>query len=65
MNGFQAATNTKIKISQNNDFFPETSDRVIAITGQPECVTAGLGMVIEKICEVFIACVIYSPAVHQ
>ena len=52
MNGFQAATNSKIKISQNNDFYPGTADRVIAITGQPENVTAGLIIVVEKMCEV-------------
>ncbi len=52
MNGFQASTNTKIKISQNNDFFPETMDRVIAITGRPENVTAALSSVMEKMCEV-------------
>ena len=60
MNAFQTATNTRIKISQNNDFFPDTIDRVIAITGQPENVTAGLAMVIEKMCDVSacVACVI-------
>jgi hypothetical protein len=52
MNGFQATTNTRIKISQNNDFFPETVDRVIVITGQPENVRAGLATIIEKMCEV-------------
>lgn len=52
LNGFQTATNTTIRISQNNDFFPETNDRVIAITGQPDNVRAGYSIIIDKICEV-------------
>mmetsp|Transcript_23620 Transcript_23620/g.40147 ORF Transcript_23620/g.40147 Transcript_23620/m.40147 type:complete len:114 (+) Transcript_23620:76-417(+) len=52
LNGFQTFTNTTIRISQNNDFFPETNDRVIAITGQPDNVRAGYSAIIDKICEV-------------
>ena len=55
LNGLQTSTNSKITISQNNDYFPETNDRVIAITGQPATVMAGLAKVIDKMCEVSIA----------
>ena len=52
LTGFQTSTNTVIRISQNNDFFPETTDRVIAITGQPADVSVALSTVMDKMCEV-------------
>lgn len=52
LNMLKSSTNTNIKISQNNDYFPETTDRVIAVTGQPNAVTKGFGAVIDKIFEV-------------
>lgn len=45
-------TVTDIKLSQDNDFFPETSDRVIGITGSPEYVNYAIACVLTKMFEV-------------
>lgn len=45
-------TGAKIKLSQNQDFFPMTNDRVIAISGEQECIAVAVGELITKIIEV-------------
>lgn len=45
-------THTEIKLSQDNDFFPETSDRVISISGSPEYVNYAIACVLSKMFEV-------------
>lgn len=46
------ASQTDIRISQDNDYFPETTDRIIGITGPPENVMYGITAVVSKMFEV-------------
>ena len=45
-------TGAWMKVSQNTDFFPMTSDRVIVISGKKESISAALNEVITRIMEV-------------
>jgi hypothetical protein len=50
--GMMSSTGSRIKISQNNEFFPETSDRIVVITGTLASVRNGVAEVVTKMCEV-------------
>ena len=45
-------TGARIKISQNNEFFPQTNDRVIVISGSTEKIATALTELITKMIEV-------------
>lgn len=45
-------TGARIKISQNNEFFPQTNDRVIVISGSTEKIASALTELITKMIEV-------------
>lgn len=49
INDLQERTGARIKLSQNQDFFPGTQDRIVLISGEPETVTHGLSLVIEHL----------------
>jgi hypothetical protein len=52
VNGMMVITGSKIRVSQNHEFFPETDDRVIVISGASENVHLAIYEVITKYCEV-------------
>ena len=45
-------TGARIKVSQNKEFFPTTNDRVIAISGSLDAISAALVELVTKIIEV-------------
>ncbi|CAM9609403.1 unnamed protein product [Phaeothamnion confervicola] len=51
INQVQTATSTKIKLSQNNEYFPGTRDRVGLITGDPDNIIAAVADVVERLVE--------------
>ena len=42
------STGARIKISQNNEFFPQTTDRIIAISGPKEKIAAALTEIVTR-----------------
>jgi hypothetical protein len=66
VNGMMVVTQSKIRVSQNHEFFPETDDRVIVISGPSENVHLGIYEVVTKYCEVMSACLsLLSPKPHE
>ncbi len=65
-------TGARIKISQNNEFFPQTNDRVIVISGSTEKIATALTELITKMIEVrksiiypVLRCVVFiSTSIH-
>ena len=45
-------TGAKIKVSQNNEHFPTTTDRIVLISGCKEMINAALSLIITKIIQV-------------
>lgn len=52
------STGARIKISQPNEYYPETTDRVISITGTAAAIDAAIGQVISRVIEVCISFVL-------
>jgi RNA-binding protein Nova len=58
INQLNQSTGARIKLSQNQDFFPMTDDRVIGISGSLECIAVAIGELITKIIEVSVNSII-------
>lgn len=58
INLMNQSTGARIKLSQNQDFFPMTDDRVIGITGSLECIAIAIGELVTKIIEVSVDSII-------
>ena len=52
INQLNQSTGARIKLSQNQDFFPMTDDRIIGISGSLESIAVAIGELITKIIEV-------------
>ena len=52
ISGLNMSTGARIKMSQSTEFFPQTTDRVIVISGTKMTVTVALTEIITKIIEV-------------
>ena len=52
ISGLNISTGARIKVSQSTEFFPQTNDRVIVITGSKETVAVALTEIITKMIEV-------------
>lgn len=55
MQEIQTNTGARVKISQNNEFFPTTQDRVVLIQGELEAVEAAAGEVIRRVTDAIVA----------
>ena len=52
INQLNQTTGARIKVSQNKEFFPETTDRVIAISGSVDTISVAIMELVTKIIEV-------------
>ena len=52
INELNQKTGARIRLSQNQDFFPMTNDRVISISGDLESIETAIGELITRIIEV-------------
>lgn len=52
INQLNQVTGAKIRLSQNNEFFPTTNDRVISISGNLQAIEVALAELITKMVEV-------------
>lgn len=50
--GIMQSTSAKIKLSQNTEFFPDTTDRIILVIGSAEAIALAIAEIVTKICEV-------------
>ena len=63
ISAIQTLTDTKIKLSQSNEYFPGTNDRVGLVTGDSIAVRDAVQEVLRRLSEVCAcACMILSPA---
>lgn len=54
VNGMMMRSQAKIKVSQNHEFFPDTEDRVIVISGLAENIHLAISEILSKYCEVIV-----------
>jgi hypothetical protein len=54
VNGMMMTTRAKIKVSQNHEFFPETDDRILVISGPSDNIQYAIYEIITKFCEVLV-----------
>jgi len=47
----QSTTGSRVRVSNNGEFFPGTSDRVVLVTGTPEQVAQGVSLVLSELYE--------------
>jgi hypothetical protein len=57
-------TRAKIKVSQNHEFFPETDDRIVVISGPSDNIQYAIYEIVTKFCEVSVhpSCSSHFPA---
>ena len=60
INQLNQTTGATIKVSQNKEYFPTTTDRVIAISGNVDAISAALVELVTKMIEVCLHCIFYS-----